>query len=161
MLVRYFSQRPRKHSRVERISLGKVKGDSVLRNCTRAITAQLPIPATPPTSISQCSLIQIVYQVEVEAKMSGMYANQVVSVPVIIGNIPLQQYTRGVVSQQPMASGSRELNNNVDQLNEAEVKKNEAYRTNTELPVLDAVATAPDMAPTPHATEMRMYFYNE
>ncbi|XP_037942940.1 arrestin domain-containing protein 17-like [Teleopsis dalmanni] len=101
MLVRYFSTHPARHSRVESITIATAKGDSVLRNCTRSITRELSVPSTPPTCIRSCNIIQIVYQVEVEARMKGLHSKQAITMPIIIGNVPLWN---SIVHQQPSSS---------------------------------------------------------
>ncbi|XP_075145130.1 arrestin domain-containing protein 17-like isoform X2 [Haematobia irritans] len=105
MLVRYTSTNP-KRINVQRISVSKVKGDSVLRYCTRCIKEELHVPATPPTCIQSCNVIQIVYQVEMYVEMKSLFKSQVISMPVIIGNVPLANNTRGsfVIDEQPSPS---------------------------------------------------------
>ncbi|CAD6995999.1 unnamed protein product [Ceratitis capitata] len=103
MLVRYASPAPQQHSCLERITMTTAKGESVLRNCTRSLTQELLVPATPPTCIRSCNIIRITYQVEVEAYMKGWYANQTITIPVLIGNVPLWQ-TPAIIQQQPRSS---------------------------------------------------------
>ncbi|XP_017487023.1 PREDICTED: arrestin domain-containing protein 17-like [Rhagoletis zephyria] len=104
MLVRYTGQSPNQNSCLERITMTVAKGESVLRNCTRSLTQELLVPATPPTCLRACSVIRISYQVEVEARMKGWYASQTITMPVLIGNVPLWQ-TPPVIQQQPRSNG--------------------------------------------------------
>lgn len=71
MLVRYFSMTP-EHSRVDRIVISKAKGDSVLRRSTQSQTIDMDVPCTPPTCLTLCNLIQIAYQLEVEAMIKSL-----------------------------------------------------------------------------------------
>uniref|UniRef100_A0A1I8P3Z9 Arrestin C-terminal-like domain-containing protein n=1 Tax=Stomoxys calcitrans TaxID=35570 RepID=A0A1I8P3Z9_STOCA len=105
MLVRYTSNSP-KRVHVQRISVSKVKGGSVLRYCTRNIQEELHVPATPPTCVQSCNVIQIVYQVEMLVKMKSFHKSQVFAMPVIIGNVPLANNTSGsfVIDVQPTSS---------------------------------------------------------
>ncbi|XP_018796250.1 PREDICTED: arrestin domain-containing protein 17-like [Bactrocera latifrons] len=103
MLVRYSSPAPALHSCLERITMTTAKSESVLRNSTRSLTHELLVPSTPPTCLRSCSIIRISYQVEVEARMKGWYSSQTITIPVLIGNVPLWQ-TPPVIQQQPRGS---------------------------------------------------------
>ncbi|KMZ02057.1 arrestin domain-containing protein 17 [Drosophila simulans] len=98
MLVRYYSVSP-EHSRVERIIISRAKGESVLKQCTRSQTIDLPVPSTPPTCVELSNLIQIAYQLEVEALVKSLREQQLMVMPVTIGTIPLA--VSGIVVQQP------------------------------------------------------------
>lgn len=107
MIINLRSTHPISKTRTERRTVSKLIGDPVLRHCKKQFTYLLPVPATPPSCSTLCSLIQISYHVEVEAKMQGiMYTNQCINTPVTIGNVPLQMDGM-VVQQQPMP---RQLN---------------------------------------------------
>ncbi|XP_065357332.1 arrestin domain-containing protein 17-like isoform X1 [Calliphora vicina] len=102
MVVNLFSTHPLHKSKSETRTVSKLIGDPVLRHCKKHFNYLLPIPATPPTCYTLCSIIQIAYRVEVEAKMQGMmFTNQCIHTPVTIGNVPLQMDGM-VVQQQPM-----------------------------------------------------------
>ncbi|XP_017487025.1 PREDICTED: arrestin domain-containing protein 17-like [Rhagoletis zephyria] len=107
MLVCYYSQTPRTATRSERIVVTKVKGDGVPVHCKKQFNYPLVVPATPPTCFNLCRILQIAYQVEVEAKMKGWHANQVICVPVTIGNVPLMS----VIQKQPTACEAFSSNN--------------------------------------------------
>ncbi|XP_068156824.1 arrestin domain-containing protein 3-like [Drosophila tropicalis] len=92
MLVTYHSKPPsRPNSRSEKFVLNTLKGDSVVRNCKKQFSYELRVPPTPPTCFNLCSIIQIAYQIDVEARVKGCHANESVSVPVTIGSVPLTQ----------------------------------------------------------------------
>merc|ERR550517_497039 len=51
------------------------------------------IPAVPPTNLAgNCSIIDVQYRLDFRVEPSGPAFDLVVSVPIIIGTIPLQQY---------------------------------------------------------------------
>lgn len=107
MLVCIYSQRPRVKAVNEYSLVSKLKGDPVPVLCKKQFNYLLPVPATPPTCFNLCSIIQIAYRIEVEAKMKGMfYVNQVAHVPVTIGNVPLVS----TIQQQPIMKHDRMLN---------------------------------------------------
>ncbi|XP_044312882.1 arrestin domain-containing protein 17 isoform X1 [Drosophila rhopaloa] len=92
MLVTYHSRPPSMpNSTSERLVVNSLKGDSVQRNCKKLFTYDIRVPATPPTCFNLCGIIQIAYQVEVEARVKGCHNNEVVSIPVTIGSVPLTQ----------------------------------------------------------------------
>ncbi|XP_050744886.1 arrestin domain-containing protein 3 isoform X2 [Drosophila biarmipes] len=104
MLVTYHSKPPSMpNTTSERLVVNTLKGDSVQRNCKKLFTYEIRVPATPPTCFNVCGIIQIAYQVEVEAKVKGCHKNEVVSIPVTIGSVPLAQHVpiqpRGLVGQ--------------------------------------------------------------
>ena len=107
MIVRYVSQNPTQYN-VQRISVSKIQSDGVLRNCTRSLRDLIHVPATPPTCLHACGVIQIRYQVEMEVVMKSFQKSQTITIPVIIGNIPLANNTTGldVIQRQPCAAGT-------------------------------------------------------
>lgn len=134
LLVRYFSRTPTAHTCIEKIVVATAKGDGVLRNCTRSISQQIRVPATSPTCLSLCKLIQTAYHVEVKAKMGSMHDSQMVTMPVIIGTIPIRTVSLpAVIQQQP--TRNRTINEQNDDA--AERKEHQG-----ELPIVEAVAQA-------------------
>ncbi|XP_043652431.1 arrestin domain-containing protein 17 [Drosophila teissieri] len=104
MLVTYHSKPPSMpNTTSERLVVNTFKGDAVQRNCKKLFSYEIRVPATPPTCFNLCGIIQIAYQVEVEAKVKGCHNNEVVSIPVTIGSVPLSQHVpiqpRGLVPQ--------------------------------------------------------------
>jgi len=104
MLVTYHSKPPSMPNfTCERLVVNTMKGDSVQRNCKKLFTYEIRVPATPPTCFNLCGIIQIAYQVEVEAKVKGCHNNEIVSIPVTIGSVPLAQHVpiqpRGMIGQ--------------------------------------------------------------
>lgn len=107
MLVRYFSLTP-EHSRVDHIVIAQAKGDSVLRRSTRSLSFGMTVPSTPPTCLNLCSLIQIAYQLEVEAVVKSLQEKQLITMPVTIGTWPLGTGSgSGVIVQQPPRRSAR------------------------------------------------------
>ncbi|XP_054741378.1 arrestin domain-containing protein 17-like [Anastrepha obliqua] len=102
MLICYYSQTPRTATKNERIVVAKIKGEGVPVHCKKQFDYALIVPATPPTCFNLCRLLQIAYQVQVEIKVKGWHANQVICVPVTVGNVPLMS----VIQKQPTATDS-------------------------------------------------------
>ncbi|KAH8250411.1 arrestin domain-containing protein 3 [Drosophila bipectinata] len=104
MLVTYHTKPPSMpNSTSERVVVNTLKGDPVQRNCKKLYSYEIKVPATPPTCFNVCGIIQIAYQVEVEAQVKGCHQNELVSVPVTVGTIPLTQHVpiqpRGLLNQ--------------------------------------------------------------
>ncbi|EDV48173.1 arrestin domain-containing protein 17 [Drosophila erecta] len=104
MLVTYHSKPPSlPNTTSERLVVNTFKGDAVQRNCKKLFSYEIRVPATPPTCFNLCGIIQIAYQVELEAKVKGCHNNEVVSIPVTIGSVPLSQHApiqpRGLLLQ--------------------------------------------------------------
>lgn len=88
--IHYNSQSPRRKTR-ERVEMaaetrhagvpGKSKGN---------IEAQLVIPAVPPTNIAFCSVIQVSYEIHVQAKVGGIHRSPLLRLPITLGTVPLQ-----------------------------------------------------------------------
>lgn len=93
MLVNYQAQHlTRTHVRSQRFVVTKMMGDSVPNHCKKQFNYQLRVPATPPTCVDGlCRIIQIRYQLELEAKVRGCHKNELLSVPITVGSIPLAQ----------------------------------------------------------------------
>lgn len=104
MLVTYHSKPPSMpNTTSERLVVNTFKGDAVQRNCKKLFSYEIRVPATPPTCFNLCGIIQIAYQVEVEARVKGCHNNEVVTIPLTIGSVPLAQHVpiqpRGFVPQ--------------------------------------------------------------
>ncbi|EDV93350.1 arrestin domain-containing protein 2 [Drosophila grimshawi] len=114
MVVTYFAEHfSRRHSRTERFVVTKLMGDHVPNYCKKQFTYLLRVPATPPTCNNLCKIIQIAYKVEVEAKVKGCHRNQMISIPVTIGNVPLSEHLyiqqRGMEIQTPQTLDAKAL----------------------------------------------------
>ncbi|XP_034116206.2 arrestin domain-containing protein 2-like [Drosophila albomicans] len=93
MMVTYHASHfARTSSKNERIVVTKLMGDPVPNHCKKQFKYSLRLPATPPTCFNLCRIIQIAYQVEVEAKVKGFHRNEVVKVPLTIGSVPLTEH---------------------------------------------------------------------
>lgn len=124
MMACLYTQRPSVHTRNENTTVSKLKGDPVLPLCKKEFNYLLPVPPIPPTCFNVCSITQIGYRIEVEAKIKGaFYANQVIHTAVTIGNVPLTN----VIQVQPSSMRGRVLNGEgEDQIDAAEVTQESA-----------------------------------
>jgi len=89
MVVIYYSQPPCADTNKERFVMVQKVGEGVSTKCRKQLTFDLKVPATPPTCFNLCSIIQIGYQVEAEARVKGCHGGQSLHIPVTIGSVPL------------------------------------------------------------------------
>lgn len=90
MMVTYYATHlSTRHSKFERFIVTKLMGDPVPNHCNKEFKYFLRLPATPPTCFNACSIIQIAYTVELKAKVKGFHMDEVVTVPLTIGSVPL------------------------------------------------------------------------
>ncbi|EDW59558.1 arrestin domain-containing protein 3 [Drosophila virilis] len=114
MMVTYYAQHlGTTHSRNERILVTKMMGDPVPHHCKKQFTYWLRVPATAPTCFNLCKIIQIAYQVEVEARVKGCHRNEVITIPITLGSVPLSEHAhmqpRGFEGQPPQALDAKAL----------------------------------------------------
>jgi Arrestin (or S-antigen), C-terminal domain len=89
--VIYVSHTPRSRSRNEIDTVAETRQPGVARKKSNKFLADLVIPPIPPTNIILCRVIQISYEVVVEAKVGGAHQNPRVRIPITIGTVPLVQ----------------------------------------------------------------------
>ncbi|XP_044252246.2 arrestin domain-containing protein 17 isoform X1 [Drosophila takahashii] len=89
MVVIYYSQPPCAETNKDRFVMVQKTGEGVSSKCRKQLTFDLTVPATPPTCFNLCSIIQIGYQVEAEARVKGCHGGQTLHMPITIGSVPL------------------------------------------------------------------------
>lgn len=92
-ITNYRSQTPYVKVKTEVINIQESRSDGVRPNsvadCRSALLVP-PVPATTTMDQSPCTIIQITYELKVEAKCSGPHQNAFVVLPVVIGTRPLR-----------------------------------------------------------------------
>ncbi|KAI8044585.1 hypothetical protein M5D96_000755 [Drosophila gunungcola] len=89
MVVIYYSQPPCADTNKDHFVMVLKTGEGVSSKCRKQLTFDLKVPATPPTCFDLCSIIQIGYQVEAEARVKGCHGSQSLHMPITIGSVPL------------------------------------------------------------------------
>ncbi|EDV48175.1 arrestin domain-containing protein 3 [Drosophila erecta] len=89
MVVIYYSQPPSVDTNKDRFEMVLKTGGGVPTKCRKQLTFDLKVPPTPPTCFNLCSIIQIGYQVEAEARVKGCHGGQSLHMPITIGSVPL------------------------------------------------------------------------
>ncbi|XP_017081833.1 arrestin domain-containing protein 3 [Drosophila eugracilis] len=91
MVVIYYSQPPCADTNKDHFVMVQKTGEGVSTKSSKQLTFDLKVPPTPPTCFNLCSIIQIGYQVEAEARVKGCHGGQSLHMPVTIGSVPLSQ----------------------------------------------------------------------
>lgn len=88
-LIVYHSQTPKKNTKEERRTILQKRSSGVGKNDEERYEIALPIPSLPPTNATCCRIIDISYDIRIEA-IVGMKSNPLIEFPITIGNVPLQ-----------------------------------------------------------------------
>lgn len=84
------SSTPQYKTRTETQKIAEIFCDGVLRLQNKEITAVLTIPhAVPNTNTMHCNVVQVSYELKVEATTQGCHKNIDLVTPIVIGTIPL------------------------------------------------------------------------
>lgn len=92
-VVLYKSQIPSSKTKLELDVVQERRTGSVRKKDQRSFEVHIAIPPIPPTNLNLCKVIEIAYEVKVEAKVSGPHASPFVLIPVTIGTVPLNRNT--------------------------------------------------------------------
>lgn len=72
---------------ISEISVGPVEGGN-----SRTWNQNIQIPPLPPSNLVNCGIIDIDYDIKVEAVVSGPHANLDGNIPVVLGTVPLTSF---------------------------------------------------------------------
>ncbi|GAB0088641.1 hypothetical protein DMENIID0001_031030 [Sergentomyia squamirostris] len=89
-IVRYTSLKPKVKTKEKAVTVAEARVaclDQVQQ--TKKFVQYLQIPPLPPTCTSLSKVITISYEVRVEARVSGLYRNPNVQIPITLGSVPL------------------------------------------------------------------------
>lgn len=132
-IIHYNSQTPKRKTRKRIESTSEVRHYGVQRKSKDQIVANFILPSVSPTNIILCSIIQVYYVIQIVAKVGGIHFSPVVTLPVTIGTVPLQNY-------QPI------------QANVSDLGWNEGASSSNSVP------SAPAVLQSSHSHELRMLF---
>lgn len=90
-VVLYKSQVPSTQTKLELDVVQERRSAGVPKKTQRTFEAVIAIPPIPPTNTNLCKVIEIAYEVKVEAKICGPHSNPFVQMPVTIGTVPLNR----------------------------------------------------------------------
>lgn len=90
-IIFYNSQTPVKRTKEEILSEAEIRCGGVQPKNKRKYLQKLIIPPVPPTNTNYCHVLNVLYEVHVTAKVSGMHKNPVIRLPITIGTVPLAQ----------------------------------------------------------------------
>ncbi|XP_067640373.1 arrestin domain-containing protein 1 isoform X2 [Eurosta solidaginis] len=100
--VNFTSRNPEPKRQVVEVKVADNHCGEVVKHNKAEFNEYLQIPSTTPTSLENCSLIQVSYTLRFIAKVSRIYTDCVIEFPLTIGTVPL--YASGANEQPAMMS---------------------------------------------------------
>lgn len=91
-IIHYNSQTPYPKSMVEMAIVCEQRKTGLMSKSESHFQEDIQIPAIPPTIITISRVININYEIRVEARVPGVHINPVVKIPISIGTVPLRNY---------------------------------------------------------------------
>ncbi|KAJ8674402.1 hypothetical protein QAD02_005664 [Eretmocerus hayati] len=92
-VITYSATTPRSEKKVVELKVAEVSKGPVGGNETTSYEQSLDVPPLPPSNLQNCGIIDLEYQLKVEACVSGLYyRNLIKTTPIYIGTIPLSNY---------------------------------------------------------------------
>ncbi|XP_026479948.1 arrestin domain-containing protein 17-like [Ctenocephalides felis] len=88
-LIQYHFQTPHKRTKEVKVLLSESIAPGVKRNTSANLSHSVKLPPMPPTDLPYCNIIDIKYQIEVLARVNRLYDNLDITLPIVIGTIPL------------------------------------------------------------------------
>lgn len=90
-IVEYHSTKPHGHMRSECNRVMRKEAGGVEKKSEQTYEHVLEIPADLPATTCQSPIIRFRYEIQVEAKLSGLYKNLVQTIPLVLGTIPFYE----------------------------------------------------------------------
>uniref|UniRef100_A0A2K6VB87 Arrestin C-terminal-like domain-containing protein n=1 Tax=Anopheles darlingi TaxID=43151 RepID=A0A2K6VB87_ANODA len=98
--VRYISQTPTRHEKTVSVTVASERCAGVAAGDDNVFDRDLTIPSLPPSSNQKiyCQLIIIDYKLKLEAKVSGLSVDLKMSIPIVLGTIPLMNHPAAMIN---------------------------------------------------------------
>lgn len=90
-IISYHSQTPSTKTKNELVVIQERRAGGVAKMDHGRFQVVLPIPPEPPTNTNLCKVINITYEVKVEAKIAGPHQSPCIRIPITIGTVPLNR----------------------------------------------------------------------
>lgn len=84
---------------IEELTMGPIDGGQ-----SRNWNQQIEVPALPPSNLVNCGIIDLDYELKVEAQVGGLHKNLEGVIPVIFGTIPLLDFKPPMPSNDGVAT---------------------------------------------------------
>ncbi|XP_018333492.1 arrestin domain-containing protein 17 [Agrilus planipennis] len=102
---------PSRHTHVNQTDIAfKSYSTPIPAKENRNFVEEIIVPSIPPSNLTNCSLIDLDYELKVEANVTGLHSNLTSKIPITIGTIPLQQGSNYVASA-PSGHVAVDINN--------------------------------------------------
>lgn len=89
-IVKYTSTQPSERQKVERKLVVSKESTGVSAKDRKRLHHNLLIPSIPPSTTSLCSIIQVVYALEIKIVVPGIHNTDKLKIPITIGTVPLR-----------------------------------------------------------------------
>jgi Arrestin (or S-antigen), C-terminal domain len=91
-LLEFHTHTPRRVTKKDRVVITHFQVGPIEQHSSKTITEKMEIPPLPPSNLTNCGIIDLTYDLLVEAIVSGAHQNLEKSIPIIIGTIPLVDF---------------------------------------------------------------------
>lgn len=88
-IILYNSQTPRTNTKEEILNEAEIRCGGVQKRNKTKFDQKLVIPAVPPSNLNYCRVLNVSYEIQVQAKISGLHKNPIIKLPITIGTVPL------------------------------------------------------------------------
>lgn len=102
-IIDYHSTTPYKKVKREVRTEREMRCVGVPKQELKKFDENFKIPAVPPTNVNSCTVIQVCYELQIKAKVSGIHKSPVLKFPITIGTIPLFNFQPTLQTQMPSA----------------------------------------------------------
>jgi hypothetical protein len=91
-LIEFHTHTPRRVTKKDKIVICELQVGPVEANGSQTWQQKMEIPPLPPSNLTNCGVIDLTYDLRVEAKVSGAHRDMEESIPIILGTIPLVDF---------------------------------------------------------------------
>lgn len=96
--------RPERKSRSDTIKVAQMVLGGVEPNGSFTWNERLTVPSLPPSYLRNCNIIDVAYSLLIEVRIPGLHKNMNVTIPVVLGTIPIYSFQPGAVSPSAPAA---------------------------------------------------------
>lgn len=105
-IVTFYARTPRSDEKREKLTVAEVSRGPVEPGTTLSYDENLTVPPLPPSNLSHCGIINLEYNLKIEARVSQWYhRNLTDNTLVFVGTVPLANYQSMVVNPPDSVNG--------------------------------------------------------
>jgi len=99
-MIKWTAHTPRHSTKDDTVEVVKLEIEGVPAGGSKSWNQTLPLPEMPFHNLNGCSIINLTYKFQVTAKVSGIHKDLNLSIPIMLGSVPLMQ--SGFGGQPPL-----------------------------------------------------------